>query len=211
MLRTCGRVLLKNCNASPLRSALQLQYRTFQPTTLVQHKLVPPGYHSIRLLSTTETNTKVHATTVDGQGDTDKAPTAEELKVDDDGADSSAVDEVTEANDKVEKLELELGETKDHLLRALAETENVRTRSSKQVDSAREYGIQKFAKQMVEVADNLRRAIDSIPEEERLDDSPGNRHLFSLCEGVAMTSKELNKVFGAYGIVEVSSSIHHSL
>lgn len=109
------------------------------------------------------------------------------------------------AQEKIADLESQLADSKDHLLRALAETENVRARFTKEVESTRTYGIQKFAKQVVEVADNLQRAIESIPEDERTNDSPENHHLFALCEGVEMTRKELDKVFAANGIVEVRS------
>ena len=52
--------------------------------------------------------------------------------------------------------------TKDRLLRALAETENLRRRSAREVEEARKYAITGFARELLEVADNLSRALDSI-------------------------------------------------
>ena len=145
----------------------------------------------------TENDAKA-SSTVDGETETTAAGEDKEKEKEPEKS------ELEVAQEKIEALESQLAESKDHVLRALAETENVRARFTKEVESARTYGIQKFAKQVVEVADNLHRAIDSIPEEERTNDSPDNHHLFALCEGVEMTRKELEKVFASNGIVEVS-------
>ena len=60
-------------------------------------------------------------------------------------------------------LEAELGEMRDRWMRAEAEIANVRARARRDVDEARQYAVQKFARDMVEAAENLKRGLDSIP------------------------------------------------
>ena len=84
-------------------------------------------------------------------------------------------------------------------MRALAENENIITRNKKLMDDARLYGIQSFAKDLLEVADILEKATESVPKEE-LDK---NAHLKSLYEGLAMTDTQLQKVFKSHGLEKV--------
>lgn len=65
--------------------------------------------------------------------------------------------------ERIAALEAELAEMKDRWLRAEAETQNVRTRSRDEVEKARNYAIQKFATDVVEAAENLRRGLDLLP------------------------------------------------
>jgi molecular chaperone GrpE len=67
------------------------------------------------------------------------------------------------ANDRVAALEAELAEMKERWMRAEAENANVRTRARKDVDDTRQYAVQKFATDVVEAAENLKRGIDSLP------------------------------------------------
>src|SRR6204780_1835505 len=60
------------------------------------------------------------------------------------------------------KAETELADTKDKLLRALAETENQRRRAQRDTEDARKYAASNFAKDMLDPADNLRRALASV-------------------------------------------------
>ena len=69
-----------------------------------------------------------------------------------------------EARQRVAELEAELVQAKDRFLRALAETENVRRRARRDLEDALKYAIAVFAKSLLAVADNLRRALDSISE-----------------------------------------------
>ena len=64
---------------------------------------------------------------------------------------------------RIAALEAELAETKDRWVRSEAEMANLRARTRREVDDARQYAVQKFAKDVVEAADNLRRGLDSIP------------------------------------------------
>jgi molecular chaperone GrpE len=67
------------------------------------------------------------------------------------------------AADRIAALETELAEMKERWMRAEAENANVRTRARKDVDDTRQYAVQKFATDVVEAAENLKRGIDSLP------------------------------------------------
>lgn len=67
------------------------------------------------------------------------------------------------AADRIAALEAELTEMKERWMRAEAENANVRTRARKDVDDTRQYAVQKFATDVVEAAENLKRGIDSLP------------------------------------------------
>ncbi|XP_071949018.1 grpE protein homolog 1, mitochondrial-like [Antedon mediterranea] len=89
------------------------------------------------------------------------------------------------------KLENELKETSDKYRRALAEVENTRTRYQKQLEDSRRFAIQDFCKDLLEVADILSKATESVPETEL----NSNSHLKDLFNGVTMTETQLQKVF----------------
>jgi molecular chaperone GrpE len=81
----------------------------------------------------------------------------------------------------------ELAELKDRLLRALADNENLRSRNARDLEDARKYAVTGFARDMLEVADNLRRALDSVPAGAREQDEA----LGNLMQGVEMTERGL--------------------
>ncbi len=87
---------------------------------------------------------------------------------------------------RIPELEAELADYKDRLLRALAETENVRRRAQREREDASKYAIAGFAKDLLSAADNLRRALESLPESEAKDERTR-----SLLAGVAATEREL--------------------
>jgi molecular chaperone GrpE len=102
------------------------------------------------------------------------------------------------AEDRLAAVEAELAETKDRLLRALAETENVRRRLQRERDDARKYAASDFAKDLLSPVDNLRRALDAMPEAETID--PRAR---SLRDGVAATERELLAAFERHGLKRI--------
>ena len=67
------------------------------------------------------------------------------------------------ASARIAELEAEAQEMKDRWIRAEAETANVRARSNREVNETRQYAVQKFAQDVVEAADNLRRGLESLP------------------------------------------------
>src|SRR6266571_6593711 len=95
-------------------------------------------------------------------------------------------------------VETELADTKDRLLRALAEAENVRRRFQREREDAQKYAISGFAKDLLTVVDNLRRALDAMPEAEVTD--PRTR---SLLDGVAATERELLAAFERHGLKRI--------
>ena len=87
---------------------------------------------------------------------------------------------------------------------------------TRQIEDAKKFGIQGFSKDLLEVADILEKAIESVPKEE-LDNST-NPHLCSLFEGLNMTENQLQKVFKKNGLVRINPvgetfdpSVHEAL
>jgi molecular chaperone GrpE len=97
----------------------------------------------------------------------------------------------------VELLQKEASEARDRMLRTLAEMENLRKRTSKEVADARLYGITGFARDVLDIADNLQRALDAIPAETRAAADPG---LTSLTEGVELTERSLLNALEKHGV-----------
>src|SRR5438132_6096354 len=125
------------------------------------------------------------------------AEVAANNNIEDSPAAPSAEDASPEA--RIAALEAELAEHKDRLLRALAETENVRRRSQREREDASKYAVAGFAKELLSVADNLRRALDSLPAEEAKDP-----RTVSLLEGVEATERELLGVFEKNGVRRIN-------
>jgi molecular chaperone GrpE len=73
---------------------------------------------------------------------------------------------MSEAAKRIAELETERDDFRDRWMRAEAEMQNVRTRAKRDVDEARQFAVQKFAKDVVEAAENLRRGISSLPPQE---------------------------------------------
>eukprot|EP00615_Pteridomonas_danica_P008871 CAMPEP_0114354594 /NCGR_PEP_ID=MMETSP0101-20121206/19586_1 /TAXON_ID=38822 ORGANISM="Pteridomonas danica, Strain PT" /NCGR_SAMPLE_ID=MMETSP0101 /ASSEMBLY_ACC=CAM_ASM_000211 /LENGTH=195 /DNA_ID=CAMNT_0001496119 /DNA_START=282 /DNA_END=869 /DNA_ORIENTATION=- len=96
-----------------------------------------------------------------------------------------------------EKDEL-LAQSKDRMMRALADAENARTIAKRDVANAQQYAVTKFAKSLLSVADNLTLAVTAIPQEEV--DKKGNESLKTLMEGVNMTKTMLEKAFTEHGL-----------
>jgi molecular chaperone GrpE len=102
------------------------------------------------------------------------------------------------AEARIAALEAEIADYKERLLRALAETENTRRRAQREREDAAKYAISGFAKDLLSAADNLRRALDSLPEAEVRDERTR-----SLLAGVAATERELLSVFERHGMRRV--------
>jgi molecular chaperone GrpE len=103
--------------------------------------------------------------------------------------------ETPSADERLVTLETELADVKDRLLRALAEAENVRRRAQREREDTLKYAVAGFAKDLLSTADNLRRALDSLPEAEA-----GDARTKSLLAGVAATERELLSAFERHGI-----------
>jgi molecular chaperone GrpE len=100
----------------------------------------------------------------------------------------------------VEVLAKEVAEARDRTLRTLAEMENLRKRTAKEVADARAYGITAFARDVLDIADNLQRALDAVPAEARAAADPG---LKALVEGVELTERSLHKTLEKNGVQKI--------
>jgi len=97
----------------------------------------------------------------------------------------------------VEALAKEAADARDRMLRTLAEMENLRKRTSREVADARVYGITGFARDVLDIADNLQRALDALPYETRAAADPG---LKALIEGVELTERSLLSALEKNGV-----------
>src|SRR6201982_2723840 len=97
----------------------------------------------------------------------------------------------------VEALTKEVAEARDKMLRTLAEMENLRQRTRREVADAKTYGITGFARDVLEIADNLQRALDAVPAEARAAADPG---LKALTEGVGLTERSLHNALEKHGV-----------
>jgi molecular chaperone GrpE len=96
-----------------------------------------------------------------------------------------------------EALAKEVAEARDKMLRTLAEMENLRKRTAKEVADARVYGITAFARDVLDIADNLQRALDAVPAEIRESADP---MLKALIEGVELTERSLLNALEKNGV-----------
>jgi molecular chaperone GrpE len=110
------------------------------------------------------------------------------------GQDSAAADPVAAAK-------REAAEYKDRLLRTLAEMENLRKRTEREVADARVYGIASFAREVLAVADNMHRALSTVGPELR---EGGDAQVKTLIEGVELTERELLKALEKSGVKKFS-------
>lgn len=110
-----------------------------------------------------------------------------------------------EAASDWDDLRRELDEVRQHMLRALADAENVRRRAQKDVADARAYAITSFARDLLNVRDNFQRALQSA---ENVDPETLTPELKGLLEGVRMTDRELGSVFERHGVTMLDPSGH---
>jgi molecular chaperone GrpE len=96
-----------------------------------------------------------------------------------------------------EALVREAAESRDKMLRTLAEMENLRKRTQREVADAKTYGIAGFARDVLDIADNLQRALDAVPAEAKADAGPG---LKALIEGVELTERSLLNALEKNGV-----------
>src|SRR5260370_31782917 len=97
----------------------------------------------------------------------------------------------------VEALTKEAAEARDKMLRTLAEMENLRKRTSREVADARTYGITGFARDILDIADNLQRALDAVPAEMKATADPA---LNAFIEGVELTERSLLNTLEKNGV-----------
>ena len=110
--------------------------------------------------------------------------------------DSPAPSGVTSPEVRIAELEAEVAKLKSEVLYARADTENVRRRLEQQAEDRGKFAVANFAKDVLSVADNLRRALDAVPPAAR----EGNDIANTLTVGVEMTEREMLGTMERYGI-----------
>lgn len=107
---------------------------------------------------------------------------------------ATPVDELTELREKNAQLQ-------DQLLRAMAEMENIRKRGAKERDDATKYGVTNLSKELLAVADNLMRAVESVPTELAQESD----EIANLVTGVKATQSQLTAAMLKTGIQQIEA------
>ena len=102
----------------------------------------------------------------------------------------------SDVDDQIEALKIENSHLKDSMLRAQAEIQNIRQRAQKDVEKARKYGLEKFINELLPVADNLERALDSVDKDNDIQKS--------VVEGVELTLKSLQDTLEKFGVATIN-------
>ena len=123
---------------------------------------------------------------------TNENPIPTEIELDD-------IDSFMES-DELAALRTERDEMKDRFMRALADAENARKRGDRDRREAEQYGSTRLARDLLPVYDNLRRALNSVPDELR-------DQALALTEGVELTLRELTSVITKHGVKPISPAI----
>ena len=160
-----------------------------------------------------KTNTNLDADNQPGRAAHDAVASGSDASQDDinsiAAADASSVDAASgntnddEADQSADPLILMTAERdtlKDQLLRALAETENMRRRSEREADTARKYGHTQFARDLVGAIDNLARALESAP----VDKSSTDESVQSLLTGIELSWTEIQSVIEKHGVRQIN-------
>jgi molecular chaperone GrpE len=109
-------------------------------------------------------------------------------------------DESADLYGLIDKLNEENSALKDRLLRTLAEMENLRRRTEREVADARSYGVTRFAKDMLEFADNIQRALANVPAEAR---HGGDAALQALIEGMELIERNFLTTLTRHGVTKI--------
>ncbi|GLK75521.1 protein GrpE [Methylopila jiangsuensis] len=121
---------------------------------------------------------------------------AEPAQTDGERADHTIEPEIAGPADRTAELEAAVTDLRDRFLRSHAEMENLRRRTEREVQDARKYALTSFARDLLSVADNLRRALEAVPAET---DGP----LKSIVDGVELTERELLKTLEKHGVAKI--------
>jgi len=109
-------------------------------------------------------------------------------------------DMLPEEQPEADTRDAEIAELKDRLLRAAAETENVRRRLEREKQDASAYAVTGFARDLLGVVDNLRRALEAIPADAR-----ENEAVKTVVTGVEMTEREMLNVLSRHGVARIEA------
>ncbi len=108
----------------------------------------------------------------------------------------------TQDIDPVEALKAENADLRDRFLRLAAEMDNLRRRTDREVKDAKSYAVTSFARDMLSVSDNLRRAIETLPDEAR---AAADATMTALIEGVEMTERGMLSTLERHGVRKIEA------
>ncbi len=111
-------------------------------------------------------------------------------------------EEPSQQVDPLEALKAENAELRDRFLRLAAEMDNLRRRTERELKDAKTYAVTSFARDMLAVSDNLRRALEALPEEARAAADAG---LTALVEGVEMTERGMLSTLERHGVRKIEA------
>lgn len=114
---------------------------------------------------------------------------------------AGAAEAAAEVN-PLDAIRAENNELKDRFLRLAAEMDNLRRRTERDVKDAKSYSVAGFARDMLAVADNLRRALDAIPADAR---AAADQGLSTLIEGVEMTERSMLSALERHGVKKIEA------
>ena len=129
----------------------------------------------------------------DAMSDTSQRPPEEQIQPEDQAMPAAAPKPST-------SLDRELADTKDRLLRTLAEMENLRKRTEREVADARIYGISAFARDVLTVADNMHLALEALDKELR---EKSDSSVKALLDGVELTERALLNALDKHGVKRI--------
>lgn len=113
---------------------------------------------------------------------------------------AEAAEEIDSVDAELDALRAERDDLRDKFMRALADAENARKRSDKHRREAEQYGGSKLARDMLPVYDNLKRAVEVISDDQRVEQA-------ALIEGIELTMRELLNVFKRHGIEVIAPEV----
>lgn len=151
-----------------------------------------------------ETPDEREGTTPGGTADTgEQSPQAGDIPQGDvpPEAARAAAGENLAPEDRITLLEAELDKLKNEYMRALADAENAKRMADRRIEDNAKYAVANFAKEMLQVADNLDRALMAAPADRRAE----NELLKNLAVGIEMTQKSLAGGLEKYGVVKVEA------
>ncbi|KAF2190786.1 mitochondrial co-chaperone GrpE [Zopfia rhizophila CBS 207.26] len=117
---------------------------------------------------------------------------------------SKPADETAQLKEQLEKKDREIIDLKDKYLRSVADFRNLQERTKREVQAAKDFALQRFAKDIIESVDNLNRALTTVPSEKL---SPDNADLVTLHDGLKMTEHILMQTLKKHGLERVDPSV----
>jgi len=115
---------------------------------------------------------------------------------------TAAAETAAEATDPADALKAENADLRDKLLRTVAEMENLRKRTEREISDTRSYAIAGFARDMLTATDSLSRALMVLPAEARDSADPTTK---SLIEGIEMTEREMQRLLAKHGVKPIEA------